>query len=96
MKYDLKTSEGSIVYGVKLSSARENHIAEVVSGNKIVVSNGWNGHESLSDADLFQFVPGKNTVIRLDDHEMEENDRKVMREMQNRTERRNRPTSVVV
>lgn len=96
MKYDLKTAQGSIVFGVKLSSPRENHIAQLLGGNKIVVSNGWNGHEALRDADLFQFDSAKGTVVRVEEHEMEESDRKVMRELQAREERRNRPTSVVV
>ena len=64
MKYDMKNRAGSLVFGQKLSQARENHVAELIDQDKIIVSNGWNGHASVDDIEVFKFDKTTNSVRR--------------------------------
>ena len=55
MRYDLNAHSGAVIYGQKLSKPRENHVAELIDGNKIVITAGWNGHESMDDIEIFKY-----------------------------------------
>ena len=68
MKYDLKAHCGSVVYGQKISIPRENHTAQLIQGDKIIVTNGWNGHGSMDDIDIFKYDSDQNTIRRYDIH----------------------------
>lgn len=64
IKYELKSKASSIIYGLKLACPRENHTAQLVEGDRVIVSNGWNGHESLRDADMLFYDRNLNTLKR--------------------------------
>ena len=68
MKYDLKAHCGSIVYGQKISIPRENHTAQLIQGDKIIITNGWNGHASMDDIDIFKYNKDLNSISRYDIH----------------------------
>ena len=55
MKYNLKTHSGSLVFGQKLSEPRENLVSQIINGDKIIVSSGWNGHASTNTIDVFHY-----------------------------------------
>ena len=86
MKYDMRTKTGSIVYGQRLSEARENHVAQLLDGDKIIITNGWNGHASLSDIDIFKYE--NESISRFGSEEP------LLKTMRNLNLKRNRPTSV--
>lgn len=78
MKYDLKTKASSVIYGLKLACARENHTSQLLAGDRVIVSNGWNGHESLRDVDLIHFDRSANTLKR---GTLSAEDKKLLNEM---------------
>ena len=66
MKYNINTKESVEVFGQRLSEPRENLVAEMINGNRIVVASGWNGHASSSKVDLFSYDASKDSIKRLD------------------------------
>lgn len=66
MKYNLKTHSGSLVFGQKLSEPRENLVSQIINGDKIIVSSGWNGHASTNTIDVFQYDRQSDSIKRID------------------------------
>lgn len=66
MKYNIKEKTGSLIYGQKLSEARENLVAQRLQGDKIVVCSGWNGHASSAKIDIFKYDAPTDSVKRMD------------------------------
>ena len=106
MKYNFKTKAGSLVFGQKLAESRENLVAELLEGDRIVVSSGWNGHASSTVIDTFQYDRSKDTIKRLDAMLIDEKqvaglglsaeDADQLRRLQNVQIKRNRPCSVAI
>eukprot|EP01083_Nonionella_stella_P026505 72997_1 len=83
MKFNINTGASCLVDGQRLSEARENLVAQRIDRDHIIVSSGWNGRESSSVIDTFQYDCKKDSIQRIDSKQ----------ELQIK---RNRPTSIVI
>ena len=55
-----------MVYGVKISIPRENHVCELIDGDKIILAGGWSANKSLTNIDIFKYDKQKDTLRKLD------------------------------
>ena len=66
MRYNMKSQAGSLVYGQKLATPRENHTAQLIGNDKIVVTSGWSANVALSSIEVFKYDKGSDSVKRFD------------------------------
>mmetsp|Transcript_5532 Transcript_5532/g.9435 ORF Transcript_5532/g.9435 Transcript_5532/m.9435 type:complete len:232 (-) Transcript_5532:21-716(-) len=103
MSYDFGKRQANVLYGVNLSEARENLVAELIGDDLIVVSSGWNGHASSATIDLFRYDKGTKSLTRLDVQGMgpgldsfSREDQMFLRSLGPMGAKRNRPTSLAI
>ena len=66
MKYDMKSGGGSLIYGQKLATPRENHTAQLIGDDKIVVTSGWSANTAQSSIEVFKYDKSLNSVSKFD------------------------------
>ena len=82
-----------------MSEPRENLVAQKLLDDKIVVSSGWNGHASSSKVDIFKYNKNTDSITRLDSlidqpGALNEEEKRMLKNMTDLEIKRNRPTSV--